>query len=147
MLGSLGNTYQLPIWKEISGYAAKYSISITAFPFWLGHFVHSESGFINYNFIEPFLNGNTFDGIIFFFGVLATLCKHSVMQDIIAKMQDSPSVSLNLEVEDAISVTIENYSGMYKNISHLITCHGYKNIAFIKGPEGHYESEERFSAF
>lgn len=41
----------------------------------------------------------------------------------------------------------DNYGGMKSCVEHLITDHGYNNIAFLSGPYGNVDSEERARAY
>jgi LacI family transcriptional regulator len=45
------------------------------------------------------------------------------------------------------SVTIENKNGVFKLISHLIEEHKCKNIAFLRGPEGHENATWREAGY
>ncbi len=45
------------------------------------------------------------------------------------------------------SVTIENKSGVNKLISHLIEEHKYKDIVFLRGPEGHEDAYWREAGY
>lgn len=58
-----------------------------------------------------------------------------------------PTVSLGLQVEGIPSVIADNYIGMYSAVEHLVEVHGYRRIAFVRGPEGHEEAEERYRAY
>jgi len=42
---------------------------------------------------------------------------------------------------------VDNYLGMHAAMVHLTEVHGYRRIAFIRGPEGHPESEDRYRAY
>lgn len=58
-----------------------------------------------------------------------------------------PTVSLGLQVEGIPAVLVDNYSGMYSAVEHLVTVHGLRRIAFVRGPEGHEEAEDRYRAY
>ncbi len=50
-------------------------------------------------------------------------------------------------VENTPGVTVDNYGGMRAVVEHLIEVHNRTRIAFIRGPEGHAEAEDRFRAY
>ena len=50
-------------------------------------------------------------------------------------------------LEGIPSVVFDFYSGMREQMMHLVRGHGYRRIAFIRGPEGHSEAEQRFRAY
>ena len=56
-------------------------------------------------------------------------------------------VSVTLPMEGIPTVLIDSYQGMRDMIAHLVQLHGYKRLAFIRGPEGHYYAQERFRAY
>ncbi len=58
-----------------------------------------------------------------------------------------PTVANALGLENTPNVTADNFNGMQEVVRHLIEEHGYRKIAFIGGPRGHYESEERLRAY
>jgi len=58
-----------------------------------------------------------------------------------------PVVSIALEVESIPSILVDNRSGIHDAVSHLIEAHGYRRIAFIRGPEGSSEAELRYKAY
>jgi len=59
-----------------------------------------------------------------------------------------PVVLLNCFIEDESydSFNIDNYSGAYEMVKHLIH-HGHKRIAMIKGPEKNYDARERWRGY
>jgi serine phosphatase RsbU (regulator of sigma subunit)/putative methionine-R-sulfoxide reductase with GAF domain len=58
-----------------------------------------------------------------------------------------PMVSIAMPIEGVPTVLIENYEGMRDEIVHLIEIHGRRRLAFIRGPEDHYYSQERYRAY
>jgi GAF domain-containing protein len=58
-----------------------------------------------------------------------------------------PVVSIGVKVPDVPSVIVDNEAGVREAVAHLIEDHGYRRIAFIRGPEGHVEAEARFRAY
>jgi DNA-binding LacI/PurR family transcriptional regulator len=44
-------------------------------------------------------------------------------------------------------VLVDNYRGMREAVTHLIEVHDYRRIAFIRGPEGHTEADDRYRAY
>jgi len=45
------------------------------------------------------------------------------------------------------SVVVDNFSGASSMIDHLVTEHGYKNIAFVTGPKESSDSEDRLIGY
>lgn len=60
---------------------------------------------------------------------------------------EMPVVSFSTPIDGAHLVIADNYQGMYSMISHLITTHNAKKIAYISGIAGNADSNERFEAY
>ncbi len=44
-------------------------------------------------------------------------------------------------------VPVDNYQGMREAVLHLVQAHGYRRIAFLRGPEAHPYAQERYRAY
>ena len=45
------------------------------------------------------------------------------------------------------SVVLDSYQGMREAMAHLIEVHGRRRLAFIRGPQGHRDADERYRAY
>ncbi len=87
-----------------------------------------------------------FDGVILFANIFNSL-------DILAREKKrilaskTPVISLEYKLDDIDYVGTDNYSGMHEIVEHLVKDHGYRDIAYISGPDDNYESKERGRAF
>ena len=63
------------------------------------------------------------------------------------KFKDIPLVTITLKLDNHTCITIDTYTGMKTAVNHLIKHHGYKKIAFIRGPEKHVYAQERYRAY
>jgi len=59
----------------------------------------------------------------------------------------TPVVSFAVPAEGVTTFMADNVNGMRSVIKHLIEEHGYQRIAFIRGPQGQTEAEQRFQAY
>jgi LacI family transcriptional regulator len=57
-----------------------------------------------------------------------------------------PFVLLNSPAESEYSITIDNYGGARRMVEHLAGL-GHRRIAFIKGPQGNADADERLRGF
>ncbi len=57
-----------------------------------------------------------------------------------------PIISVGTRLDGIASISIDNGIGMARVVNHLASHHRYRNFAFIAGPMGHEESEERLDA-
>ena len=67
--------------------------------------------------------------------------------DYAASMGDIPSAHVGIRRDSLLTFGIDNYSGMYDAVNHLITEHDRKKIAYISGTHGVYEADVRFKAY
>ena len=58
-----------------------------------------------------------------------------------------PCISLNVKYPGMLYVGMENDSGLYEIVEHLIKIHHAKKFAFIAGTEGNSDSEGRYKSF
>ncbi len=59
---------------------------------------------------------------------------------------DIPVISVEYELEHAISLVSDNYAGMYDLVKHMVVQHGARNIIYIGGPKEHLENIDRLRA-
>ncbi|WP_460531771.1 substrate-binding domain-containing protein [Flindersiella endophytica] len=66
---------------------------------------------------------------------------------LLRRMRELPVISLNRQLEDHQTLTLDSYRGMCEAISHLIEQHGRRRLAFIKGPTANPVTSERYRAY
>jgi PAS domain S-box-containing protein len=98
-------------------------------------------------FILNLIGPDNADGIIIVSSLLATASRLEEFITYCKQYEPLPAVSVGLKLPGIPSITIANYTGVYNEVTHLIDVHGYRRIAFIRGPEGHPEAEERLRGY
>ena len=100
------------------------------------------SEFSLYNLVDP----ASLDGLI-----LAADLGHGVsqndMKQFCARFHPLPMLALSLEVPGIPGIYTDNLNGMRQAVQHLIEVHGLQRIAFVRGPQGQPESEQRYQAY
>ncbi|MBI5951293.1 MAG: substrate-binding domain-containing protein [Chloroflexi bacterium] len=103
---------------------------------------HNGRSYGLYDLIKP----GKFDGIL-----LAADMGHGPSADDIKNFcrvfAPTPVASFAIQAEGVSSFIADNEGGMRAVIRHLIEVHGYKRIAFIRGPQHQLEAEQRFEAY
>ncbi|MBK7866541.1 MAG: LacI family DNA-binding transcriptional regulator [Ignavibacteriales bacterium] len=89
-----------------------------------------------------FMSSGRVDGVIMMAPQI-----HKEVPEIIARSR-RPVVLINAlnDIDQAISISIDNYQGTVANVDHLIE-HGYTKIAILKGPKDNCDAEERFLGY
>lgn len=144
---SLDNTHKYRLLDGIETYAKEHDIHLTAF------FGTYEAN--NYDFashyepcFEAIKNSTTLDGVILFSGFIAHNVGTDVFVDYVHSISEHvPVVSIGVTIPGTYSVMVDNMTGMYSAVDHLIKVHGKKRIAVIKGPDGHPEAEARLLGY
>jgi DNA-binding LacI/PurR family transcriptional regulator/signal transduction histidine kinase len=95
-----------------------------------------------YDLIKP----NQFDGIILSSDITHGLTL-SEIQNFCNTFAPTPIVSFSIPLKNIPTCIADNKSGMQAIVQHLIQEHGYKRIAFIRGPHGQIEADQRFEAY
>ncbi len=98
------------------------------------------------NLLYDLLNKDIVHGL----AISATL-GHNVSKEelleFLKRYQPLPLVTAAVDLEEYPSVVNGGWQGVTDAVTHLIETHGYQDIAFIRGPAGHPEADERFNAY
>ncbi|AHC16283.1 substrate-binding domain-containing protein [Salinispira pacifica] len=87
-------------------------------------------------------------GFIIYGGGLAYREQEGLLRSkIINPLSGRPVVNVGSELEDLPCINADNYRGMYDLVCGLVTTGTFKNPAFLAGPPGNIEAEERYRAF
>ncbi len=99
------------------------------------------------NVIADLAGPENLDGLIIMAGALSNYIDQHEFDAFLEHYRTLPITSIALSLPDFPSVLVDNKKGMHDAIVHLIEVHGYRRIAFIRGPVGHQEAEERYRAY
>lgn len=97
--------------------------------------------------IYSLVNFNEFDGVVI---MLDTILTPGFDKKLLARIKEEfngPVIVVDKEVDDFDYILIDHYTPIVKIMNHLIDDHGYKDIAFLGGKEGHPHSIQRFYAY
>lgn len=86
------------------------------------------------NILLKFIDKNKVDGLIVPTTAIGVYSDPYSIINLLESYGDLPIVTVGERFENYPSVTIDNYTGMRQVVDHLIEEHGYRRIAFIKGP-------------
>jgi PAS domain S-box-containing protein len=114
----------------------------------IGESLRSPHGFeAQGNVLYDLVTAGVVDGLVVDSGLLGHYVGPEAMQDFCGRFRDIPVVSVEVPLEGIPSVLADFYQGMRNVITHLIEVHGYRRIAFIRGPEESLTGEERYRAY
>ena len=106
------------------------------------------SGFPNYTGFSVFslINYEDYDGIV----VLSDLISNPRFLEkerLRILKSKKPAISINKKMEGISCIRIDNYTGYYELLEHLIKIHGIKDIAYVSGKETSIDIAERYKAY
>lgn len=87
------------------------------------------------------------DGVVISAGPILTAWDIDHLLRFCESFQSLPVVLLSVKAPGFPCVLIDNYTGIFNAVSHLIEQHHRRQIAFIRGKEKNPEAKERFQAY
>lgn len=99
------------------------------------------------NALYDLVSAQTIDGLLVWSSCLDWLVQPGVMQAFCDRFRPLPLVSIGRALTGFSSVLVDNYQGMREAVLHLVEAHGYRQIAFLRGPAGTYEEVLRYQAY
>lgn len=143
---SVNSLYQSRIWIGASDEALKRGYSLVCF----------AGGSLKVSSWDPFepQRNNVYNHIdvrrlkgLIIAGSLGNFIPPSEFETFYSRFKSIPLIGLGPQMQTVPSVIVDNTSGMRELISHLVESHSCKKIAFVRGPEGNQEAEQRLSIF
>ena len=99
------------------------------------------------NIIFDLVDAESIDGLIIWSAAIDLYIGPAEMKEFCRRYHPLPMVSVERVLAGLPSVVVDNKQAMYEAVSHLIEVHGYRRIAFIRGPEGHVAAQERYQGY
>jgi len=99
------------------------------------------------NFVFDLAGPETVDAVMVMAGSVGLAVGAEGIRQFCEKYRPLPMCSIALEVPSIPSVLVDNARGMHDALLHLILHHGFRRIAFIKGPETNDEAQRRYRVY
>jgi phosphoserine phosphatase RsbU/P len=99
------------------------------------------------NFLYDLAGPASLDGLVLMSGTLSNYVGPGKLARYCERYRPMPMCSIGVALAGIPSVLVDNASGMRQAISHLVEVHGYRRIAFIRGPGVNDEAEERYRVY
>ncbi|MBN2804445.1 MAG: GGDEF domain-containing protein [Deltaproteobacteria bacterium] len=145
LIDCLHESYQSNIWEGISKAAQENNINVISF---VATSQDKTSHFhVHYPVVSDFIKNSYIDGLIILAGSIAEHRGMSFATDFVNQFSDKPIINISTKIGDFPSVEVDNSEGIIKLIDHFIEIHNLHDIAFVTGPKGHEEADERLEAY
>src|SRR5512145_1178484 len=145
LLASVHTGASLVIWPSLLEAAERHDINLICFPG--GRLQAADSFEIQRNAIFDLASNKCLDGLITWSSSLGGVIGTAEIRAFHQRYQTLPMVSLAQFMEGMPTVSVDSYLGMRALLAHLIDVHGFRRLAFIRGPEEHYYAQERYRAY
>ncbi|GEM_PF-603993 len=144
LVGSAEDKYENALLRGISDVARPAGSNLICFT---SGALRSYHGFeAQRNVLYDLVSAERVDGLIIC-GTLGHAVNVTDLMEFCRRYDPLPLVSVAMSVADIPSVMVDSRQGMQAIVSHLLEVHGYQRIAFLRGPRGQQEAEDRFSAY
>lgn len=145
LLNDFHNEYSVAVFEGAISAASKMGVSVVTFG--VGAFESPVQHMGMRTRLFSLVNPDDFDGIYYVSSSLSNYIGLERFVDFATSFSDLPSAHVGIRHDSLLTFGIDNYTGMYDAVNHLITAHGRNKIAYISGTRGVYESEERLKAY
>jgi len=137
--------YQARIQDALARCARERGIALISF---VGTSQDNVDTLVNhYAIVGDFIARAAIDGLVCFGGAIENHRGTEYAEELYRRFKGIPTVLISSATAGLPSVLVENFSGVEAIVDHLVKVHGRRRIAFIKGPEGAIEAEERFAGY
>lgn len=99
------------------------------------------------NAVYRLANPGCLDGLISWASSLGGTVDHEAIDAFHEPWLAHPMVTIGYRVEGVPAVIVDAPGGMTALVSHLIEAHGYRSIAFLRGPRTHVSAGRRYDAY
>ncbi|MBN2526767.1 MAG: GGDEF domain-containing protein [Deltaproteobacteria bacterium] len=145
LLDCLHESYQSAIWRGIETQARQLQINLVSY---VATSQDRTSHFhTHYDIIKDFIAKSNIDGLIVFTGPMSEHQGVPFTSTYLKNFAHIPLICISAPVDDHPGVTINNQEGIIELMDHFVAVHHAKNIAFLSGPKGHSEADDRMTAY
>jgi DNA-binding LacI/PurR family transcriptional regulator/serine phosphatase RsbU (regulator of sigma subunit) len=145
LLDSLRGSYQTTVLAGLADAASRRDVSLAVFAGGVVGAPGNEG--IHRNFVLDLCDARSVDGAVIFGGALGNALGPAAVEAICARLAPLPLASLSLAPANIPSLTVDEEPGMRQALEHLISRHGCRRVAFIRGPAVNAEAERRYAIY
>jgi len=145
LLASLHTGASRVLWPGIIAAAERRNANLICFPG--GRLGATDAFETQRNGVYDLVSAACLDGVITWSSSLGGVLGPEATAAFHQRYRQLPIVSLAQFMEATPTVSVDSYHGMQMLMRHLIETHGYRRLALIRGPEGHYYAQERYRAY
>ncbi len=141
----VAETLRLVMWSAVAEAAQEHDVNIICAPG--GELTESNEIQSLTNSIFQIGNNEIIDALVMWGASISNYVSQETYFDFCNQFKPKPIINIGHVVAGIPTVTTDDYVGMRNLVFHLIEDHGFKRIAFIRGPEAQVGADERFQAY
>ncbi|MFL7794507.1 MAG: substrate-binding domain-containing protein [Anaerolineae bacterium] len=132
-------------WSGVLDAAQKHDANVVCFP---GFNLRDPRSFQEQaNILYSIVGVENVDGVISWASTIGNYVDADEIQTFHERYHPLPVVTIGRVIEGFPGLLMDSYEGMCEAIVHLIEVHGFRRLAFIRGPESHFYAQERYRAY
>ncbi len=141
----LKDSYQNTLVSGVADAARELGVNLVCFT---GGVLRSPYPFaVQRNAIYDLAGPENVDGLLIMSGTLGNTIGPDELARWCERYRPLPMCSIAVPLPGIPSVLVDNATGMHELMAHLIEGHGYRRLAFVRGPEANDESERRYRVY
>ena len=145
MLDAVRDPYQIGILGGVTAAASAAGASLLCF---VGGSLPTDLDDGVHHRIFDLIGCHNVDGVVVLTATLMHRVGHPAVEAFCkARLKAIPSCSVGVTMAGMPSVLSDGARGMSEIVSHLVREHGHRRIAFVRGPLGNVEAEDRYLAY
>lgn len=133
------------VWQGVREEALARDVNVLAFPGGRLGATEDFEGVRNHLYSLPRPGG--VDGVLSWASSLSGIQGDTDLAAFHRRFDELPLVTLSDPLEGKPCVRFDVRSGMASLVDHLVTVHGYRSFAFVRGPQAHHSAQDRYLAF
>ena len=141
----LEDRYQNTVVRGVADAAEEHDVNLICFT---GGVLKSPQRFgVQRNRIFDLVDSECVDALLLMSGTLGNYIGPYALAEYCNRFKPLPICSIAVALDGIPSILVDNATGMRQAVVHLITVHGCRRIAFIRGPEENEEAEHRYHVY
>ncbi|MCB8968185.1 MAG: substrate-binding domain-containing protein [Ardenticatenaceae bacterium] len=141
---TVGDKYENTLLHGVMAGLRSVGVNLISFT---GGGLHSYHGFgAQGNVVYDLATAQRVDAIIIS-GTLGHTASREELAEFVQQFAPLPVVAVALDLPGVPYLITDSYQGMYDAACHLITVHNRRRLAFLRGPKGQREADERLRAY
>ena len=142
---TLDQDYQQQIVLGIDAEARSLDLDVTCFVG--GQLQAPDAAQTRLNTAYALCSGEAIEALVVLSGTLSNYAGMEVLSAYCSRFMHLPVCSIGGSLAGAVEVAVDNRAGVRQALTHLAQTCGRRRIAFVKGPSGNDEAQERFQVY